>query len=369
MLKSAGLPVYQHLNVHGYWQIGASKMSKSVGNVVEALTMADKYGGEAFRYFLMREMNFGLDSEFSEDRLVARHNSDLANDLGNLWQRSLTMVQKFSPSLKPQTDEVPPQADEPIWRERIEKLLGDYRASFEAIDPRGALVAVWEWVNLLNKTIDEEAPWALAKDPSKKDRLAAVLSRLLDGLALIGTLIEPVMPLTGTEIWRRLGLDPKDMTLKAGRGLKFSFDRSSLSAGSAFFPRIETGERPKGSGAGHAPKASGETLAEGLASLEDFKKLDLRVAKILSAEKVKKSDKLIKLGLSLGDEERTVVAGIGQFYQPDALLGRLVVIVANLAPVKLMGVESRGMVLAASVEGALALTTVSSDLPPGAKVS
>jgi methionyl-tRNA synthetase len=371
MLKSAGVDIYKHLNVHGYWRIGASKMSKSVGNVVEALTMADKYGSEAFRYFLMREMNFGLDSDFSEDRLVGRFNSDLANDLGNLWQRSLTMVQKFSPYLGG-FEELEAQSDDQSWGQRIEKLIEDYQKAFEAVDPRGALQAVWEWIGLLNKTIDEEAPWLLAKDPLKKERLKAVLKRLLDALALIGALIWPVMPLTGEAIWRRLGLDHSQ--IKLSKAIKFmpssSFkDPKTLEVGSAFFPRIEAQEPTIESSKGQEEYNGATDALTSQISFEDFKKIDLRVAKIIKAEKIKKSDKLIKLTLSLGLEERTVVAGIGQFYSPDNLIGLLVIAATNLAPVKLMGIESKGMVLASSAQGHLALLTVSSEVPVGSKVS
>ncbi|MDR2455593.1 MAG: methionine--tRNA ligase [Deltaproteobacteria bacterium] len=390
MLKSAGLPVYQHLNVHGYWRIGQSKMSKSVGNVVEALSMADKYGNDPFRYFLMREMTFGLDSEFSEDRLVERHNSDLANDLGNLWQRALAMVAKFNagraPGPSPEGSEEP---DETEWLRREERLAGEYSKAFQDVNPRQALILTWEYVSVLNKAIDLEAPWALAKLPAKKGRLAAVLSRLLKGLALLGALVWPVMPKTGEEMWRRLGLDPSAMTLDTEAIAKLLSRGQEVSAGEPLFPRVETEEggaskkskpkkaeerregAPKGE-AGPAPKP--EAGPAEVVTIDEFRRLDLRVAKVLEAEMAPKSRKLVKLKISLGDSERTIVAGIGAHYQPSDLVGRQVVIVANLAPAKLMGIESQGMVLAASVreegsEERLALIAPASDIDSGAKVS
>ncbi|MDR1656697.1 MAG: methionine--tRNA ligase [Deltaproteobacteria bacterium] len=402
MLQSAGLPLYKHLNVHGYWQIGFSKMSKSIGNVVEALAMADRYGNDPFRYFLMREMNFGLDSEFSEDRLVDRYNSDLANDLGNLWQRALAMLQKFSHS------QVPilalkglGQSDDAEWARRFENLVTEYSKHFEEVNPRAALTAVWEFVGLLNKTIDSEAPWALAKDPSKAERLSTVMARLVKGLALLGALVWPVMPATGAEMWRRLGLDPAQITIDNDRILTMLSHGREIKAGSAFFPRIETTETKtrgknqadktktdaesaegtktkalacctEAAGLDEAPKDGVQTIET--ITIDDFKRLELRVGKVLAAEALPKSLKLIKLTVSLGDSERTVVAGIGRHYQPEDLVGRFIVVIANLAPAKLMGVESKGMVLCATQRDSdggerLTLLTVASEIAPGSKIS
>jgi methionyl-tRNA synthetase len=404
MLKAADVPIFQHLNVHGYWQIGYSKMSKSIGNVVEALSMAERYGNDPFRYFLIREMNFGLDSEFSEDRLVERYNSDLANDLGNLWQRALAMVQKFNDGVIPtQSLNSKNEPDDGRWQKIFDAFVSDYVGCFEDVDPRMAFVAIWEFISLLNKTIDSEAPWVLAKNESQKDRLKVVLARLIKGLALLGALIWPVMPNTGSEMWRRLGLDPSDMTTDIDKITSLLAHGNKISAGQAFFPRLETEktkakeikEAAKDLAKKEAGKEAAKEVAKELAkteaafgsaegsgisrlesetvTIEEFKRLDLRVAKVLAAEALPKSRKLIKLTLSLGDSQRTIVAGIGQHYKPEELIDRNVVIVANLTPAKLMGVTSNGMVLCATdrAEGGelLTLLTTSQDFAPGSKVS
>ncbi|MDR1052006.1 MAG: methionine--tRNA ligase [Deltaproteobacteria bacterium] len=392
MLQSAGQSLYRHLNVHGYWQIGASKMSKSVGNVVEALSMAEKYGADAFRFFLMREMTFGLDSEFSEDRLVERHNSDLANDLGNLWQRSLAMVGKFNGGKIPGVPSEP-QPDDAEWRDRARGLVASWRQAFDAVNPRAALGQVWDFVSFLNKTIDSEAPWVLARSPEKRPRLDAVLSRLAEGLALVAALVWPVMPGTAERMWARLRLPQNKMKADPALVSEIMDRESVLEAGEPFFPRIETeGEasgkarkardpQAKKDGPGDAsakadsaaklekPEKPAKPVPEGMVSIDDFRKTELRVARILAAERVPKSEKLVRLSVTLGDSERTIVAGIGRHYAPEDLVGRSIVVVANLVPAKLMGLESRGMVLAASRDDSLVLVTVSGDIPPGSKVS
>jgi methionyl-tRNA synthetase len=376
MLKAAGLPIYRHLNVHGYWRIGQSKMSKSVGNVVEALSMADKYGSDAFRYFLAREMNFGLDSEFSEDRLVERYNADLANDLGNLWQRVSAMLLRLNAGLIPNPA---PAEDNVDWSRKLADLRSSYESAFLSINPRAALIAVWDLVSYLNKSVDSEAPWALAKDPTKKERLAIVLRRLVEGLAYIGALIWPVLPKTSVDIWSRLGLDPRKVSLDYPLIFQaLPLDRA-IDAGKALFPRVETGETPAKTkvkpGAAKsdqpAPAKSDQTsqLAPGQISIADFQKLDIRVVEILTADRVKGSEKLVKLAVNLGSEERTIVAGIGKHFTPEDLVGQKVLALVNLAPAKLMGIPSQGMILAASQSGELALLTPNRPVPLGSKVS
>lgn len=237
MLRAAGLPMYQHLNVHGYWQIGQAKMGKSVGNAVDALGLAHVYGVDAFRYFLCRDMVFGLDSEFVESGLVNRYNADLANDLGNLWQRTLTMLHKFLGGRLPEAQALPDEGD---WARRVgEELVGGYKEAFLDMAPHRALTATWEIVTMLNKLIDSEAPWSLAKDPAQKDRLTAVFRRLLVGLALVGAMVWPVMPATGEGMWRRLGLDPAAMTLDLGAIAALLVPGRPTEVGAPFFPRVK----------------------------------------------------------------------------------------------------------------------------------
>ena len=379
MLKSAGLPLYKHLNVHGYWQMGQAKMGKSVGNVVDALGLADVYGVDAFRYFLARDMVFGLDSEFVEDALVTRYNADLANDLGNLWQRSLTMLSKFGGGVIPDWQGY--LKDEEAWAVHLgEKILGEYAGHFHSLTIHRALGVVWELITGLNKFIDTEGPWALAKDPSKADHLKGVLYRLIHGLALIGAMIWPVMPKTGEEIWRRLGLDFNNMSLDIPTIRRQLVPGRPVSAGEALFPRVEFGgEKAAVKGASKAAEAApkkeapAEAEAPATVTIEDFQRLDLRVAEIVAAEAVPKSKKLLKFQVKVGEELRTIVSGIALHYTPEEMVGRTVIIVANLAPVKLMGITSQGMILCASEKGGekelLSCLTTLAPMPSGLKVS
>ena len=377
MLKSAGLPLYQHLNVHGYWQIGQAKMGKSVGNVVDALGLADTYGVDAFRYFLARDMVFGLDSEFVEDALVARYNAALANDLGNLWQRSLTMLGKFGGGRLPAPGRL---EDEAAWAAHLtEKVLAEYADHFRSLAVHRALAVTWELITALNKFIDTEAPWALAKDPARAERLQGVLYRLIQGLALIGSLIWPVMPKTGQEIWRRLGLETEGLCLDLQAIGRQLIPGRPVAVGEPLFPRVEFGGEKAAlkSAAARPAEARPDPVAQPGPPLEtitmdEFQRADLRTAEIIAAERVPKSKKLLKFLVRVGQEERTIVSGIAQHYQPEELVGQTVVIVANLAPVKLMGITSQGMILCASRKGEdeiLSILTTLAPLPSGLKVS
>jgi len=373
ILKSAGLQPYQHLNVHGYWKIGESKMSKSVGNVVEALQMKDVYGLDAFRYFLLREMVFGLDSSFSEEALVGRINADLANDLGNLCQRSLTMVGKFGRGRAPSAAAV--RKEDGIMRTAGLRAVDEYVRSFENLAFHKALISVWDLINEGNKFVDREAPWALAKDPDKKDRLDAVIYELLEALGLIAGMIYPVMPDTAAEMRRQIGL-PDDFLSLDWREIEKSLPPGRpINQGRPLFPRVEIGGAPAGkkTDAATANKTEArlrtkETREMDFITFDEFKRLDLRVGLVKSAERVPKSNKLIKMTVDLG-ENRTIVAGVGQAFSPEDLIGRQVVVLANLAPAKLMGVLSEGMVLAATGEDGLALITTSKEVEPGSKIS
>jgi methionyl-tRNA synthetase len=356
MLKAMGIEPYRHLNVHGYWNVDQSKMSKSLGNVVKPLDLKDKYGLDAFRYFLLRDMVFGLDSSFSEEAFVQRANADLANDLGNLVSRSLTMAVKSGGGKVPAPTEFVPEEDG-FLKETASRALTEVQAAFGELALHKALMAIWELVSVTNKYIVEREPWTLARDPGKKARLETILYNLLETLRIVAVLITPFMPASAEKILRQIGVsDPAGQTLDTIRTWGGLAPGLALQRDVSLFPRIAYSKED----------SSVETKKEPMApikpeiSYEDFEKVDLRAAKILEAEAVPKSAKLVKLKVDMG-EERTIVAGIAKDYKPEELVGKTIVVVVNLKPTKLMGVESRGMLLA--TDGDAGLTLVSFDRP------
>ncbi len=359
MLKAAGIPLYRRLNVHGYWSYGGGKMSKSVGNVVEAFQLTDKYGHDAFRYFLLREMTFGLDANFTEEALVGRLNADLANDLGNLASRATTLIVNSAGGAVPAPG--PPGAAETGVREGLERARHDAAAAMEEFAFQRALAAIWEFIGSVNRYVDGQAPWALAKDPAQRERLATVLYTLAESLRCLGILLDPFLPEAAAKLRAAVGAGaPALADLTWGR----LAPGTRVDKMAALFPRIDS----KPSRAALSPEGAG--MAEpARISIDEFAKLDLRVAEVVAAEKVAKSRKLLKLTVRVGEETRTLVAGVAEHYAPTDLLGRTVVIVANLEPATLMGIESNGMVLAASHEGKLSLLTLDKELPSGSKVS
>jgi methionyl-tRNA synthetase len=361
MLKSAGIDPYQHLNVHGYWNVDEGKMSKSIGNVVKPLDLVDIYGLDAFRYFLLRDMVFGLDSEFSEEALVARINADLANDLGNLFSRTLTMLHKYHEGKVPLSKEEM-REDKQIKEDALE-LMEHYQSQMTRLGFHKTLIAIWEFIGKLNKYIDTMAPWVLAK--TDRDRLATVMSCLVESLKIVSVLLWPFMPETTEKMQTVLHLPKKgkDLGLKEIRDWGGQPSSAPASKAPQLFPRIEVkkGEKSKHPKKKKRPKAV-ETI-----SFKDFQRLDLRVGTIKQVETIPKSKKLIKLIVDLG-EERVVVAGIAGHFDEADLIGRQVIVVANLEPAKLMGVESQGMVLAAEDESGLHLITTDSEAVPGSQV-
>ncbi len=357
MLKAAGIPLYQRLNVHGYWTIGGGKMSKSIGNVVEAFQLTDKYGHDAFRYFLLREMTFGLDANFSEEAFIGRLNADLANDLGNLVSRATTMIVNFGGGRIPEPG--PVMDEDRAVQAALERAVGEVDAAMEDFAFQRALAAVWEFLGAANRYVDTTAPWTLAKDPARRGRLDTVLWTLGESLRCLGILLDPFLPEAAGKIRAGIGSAPPRLGDIAWGRLQ---PGTAVQKAAALFPRIEV----KVSDESKPPAVAGSAPAK--IPLDDFAKVDLRVAEVLEAERVAKSKKLLKLTVKVGDETRTLVAGVAEHYEPATLIGRKVVIVANLQPATLMGVESDGMVLAASHEGHLSLVTLDKDLPSGSKV-
>jgi len=363
MLKSAGIEPYRHLNVHGYWNVNQGKMSKSLGNVVKPLDLVDIYGLDSFRYFLLREMVFGLDSEFSEEALVARINSDLANDLGNLVSRSLTMIQNYYQGQLPEPG--PSEGTDDEIRKEALSLIDRYSGFMEELCPHKALIAVWEFMNRVNKYIVTTEPWILAK--SDATRLAAVMNHLVESLKIISVLIWPVMPETAEKIQDLLGLPRKggDLGLHAIREWGSVKPSRTIAKAPHLFQRIGS-ETPREGAAKKKAEKKKENLADRV-SIKDFQKLDLRVGTIKSVEPVAGSKKLLKILLDIG-EERTIVAGLAGLYSETDLVGKQVVVVANLEPATLMGVESNGMVLAAEDKSGVHLLTLDAETAPGSKV-
>lgn len=382
MLLAMGVPLYQKLHVHGFWLVDETKMSKSIGNVVRPREMVDAYGIDTLRYFTLREMSFGLDSSFSSSAIVTRQNSDLANDLGNLFSRATSMVFKYREGVVPKPDsysdvDLELQSSAATMVATYQKNMGDFRFHL-------ALQAVWEFVGLANKYIVVSQPWALAKEPSSAGRLNTVLYNLVEILRLLTLVLRPVMVGATARMVEGLGLESDDKRvslLDHGSAWGLLEEGIVLKEIGALFPRLEADNKEKSVKKDkkkkdkNVKKASKKLEVDedsGLVTFDAFQKFDLRVAEIVGAEPVKKSDRLLKLTVK-APEERTVVAGIAEYYMPEELIGRQVIIVANLKPAKLMGITSEGMVLAAKTEvdgrEKLVLSTVSDLVIPGSKVA
>ncbi|MBF0481363.1 MAG: methionine--tRNA ligase [Desulfovibrionaceae bacterium] len=394
MLMALGLPLYNHLNVHGYWLSRDTKMSKSVGNVVDPEAMAEKYGLAGLRYFLLREMTFGSDASFSEQSLTARFNADLANDLGNLLSRTLTMVHKYCGGAVPAAGE--PEAEERAIIELASDALENFHALFGALQFSRALESLWELIRALNKYIDAQAPWTLFKE-GRTAKLGLALYTVLEAARKAVVHLVPVMPEAAGAMLVQLGFGPlpKDYDLTDEIGSwGFLPAGASVAASSNQFPRIDATpgampEKPaktaKPCPAAPAPApcpapspaaaqtpAQPATETEGCPEIEfaDFQRLDLRVGTVVAAAKVAGADKLLEVLIDIGEgSPRTVVAGIAEFHDPDALVGRQVAMLANLKPRKLRGVVSRGMILAVRREGGLELLSPANPVPSGAKIS
>jgi methionyl-tRNA synthetase len=363
MLRAAGIPPYQHLNVHGYWLVDEAKMSKSRGRTLAPLDLADKYGPEALRYFLLREMAFGLDANFAEVSLVNRLNADLANDLGNLLQRTLTMVGRSCDGRIPAAGEPVTAGDRTLVR--VAEGLGEkVAAAMEVFAFHRALEAIWDLLNAGNRYLDEQKPWELAK--RDREALSRVLGHICEALRLTALSLFPFLPAAAEKMWAQLGVTAPLAGARLAETGRWGIGAPRpMARGEALFPRVEFSLEETTA----QPAATGPGDAATEITIEEFRRLDLRVAEIREARAVPGSKKLVELKVATGSEERTIVAGILLDYPPADLVGKQIVIVANLKPTKLMGVESRGMLLAVNQpDGRIVLVTPEKPAAPGSRV-
>jgi len=390
-LMSADEPLPRRVVAHGWWLRDAAKISKSKGGVVDPLPLLQAFGVDPLRYFLLREMVFGQDANYSDEAFIDRVNTDLANDLGNLTSRTLKMIEDYCGGKVPKTD---PRfrGDEPL-KQAAQDAVAGFVKDFEALDFSSGLARVWGFIGLLNRFIVQNEPWKLAQDPERRWALDSVLHTVAEGLRIVAVLVAPVMPQSSSGLWKRLGVGGDVTTaslehvhwgeLKPGR---------PIARGESLFPRIDKAaylkeapaekeprmDAPRTTIPAPAPGPKAPPLPEaapagasgaGEIAIDDFGRVDLRTAKVVAAERVQGADKLLKLTVDIGTETRTIVAGIAARYPPESLVGKTIVVVANLKPAKLRGVVSQGMLLAASdASGQPYILTTEEPVPPGWKV-
>jgi methionyl-tRNA synthetase len=375
MLMALDLPLPKKVFAHGWLLMKDGKMSKSKGNVVDPVTLIDRYGLDALRYYLLREVPFGADGVFTPEGFVERINFDLANDLGNLLNRTVAMINRYFDGVIPDYSNSTGEYDSALLQMNRE-VVSNYEEAMEKMEFSVALTSIWQLVSRSNKYIDETQPWNLAKDEENKAKLASVMVHLAESLRRIAVLLQPFLTRTPNEIFKQLGI--QDETLKSWESLdKFGLIASGtkVEKGQPIFPRLDINEevafiKTKMQGSTAPVEEKKEEKPEPLAeiSIDDFMKIDLRVAEVIACEPVKKADKLLKLQLDLGYEKRQVVSGIAQYYKPEDLVGRKVICITNLKPVQLRGELSQGMILAGSKDGQLSIATVDQTLPNGSKV-
>lgn len=373
MLMALDLPLPKHLAVHGWITFNGQKMSKSLGNVVDPFVLGERYGADAIRYHILREMALGADSSFSNEIMINRINSDLANGFGNLVSRTVAMVIKYFDGTLP-AEKASGEFDSELIAE-CEGLRAKVDEYMDKTQLQNALAEIFKVVSRANKYIDETAPWVLAKDEANKPRLAAVLYNLLEAIRITSALISPFMPTTMPEVWKQIGAAEDDVTYEnAGKFGVLPAD-VTVNKGAVLFPRIDTekeiDELNKLIEAQMAKTQKAQEKIE-LApeiAIDEFFKTELRAVKVKSCEKVKKSKKLLKLQLDDGMGGRQVVSGIAEHYKPEDLIGKTVILVANLKPAKLCGEESMGMICAADMpDGGIKVVFLDDDVPAGTKI-
>ncbi|MDR2695409.1 MAG: methionine--tRNA ligase [Deltaproteobacteria bacterium] len=377
MLKAAGLPLYEHLNVHGYWLARDAKMSKSLGNVLDPAQLCERYGLDSVRYFLLREMHFGSDASFSDEGFITRANADLANDLGNLYSRVLSMNAKYFHSLCPAPGAE--EADDRALQALVSHALHNYLQLFPKTHFSLALESLWELVRALNKYVDSQAPWALYKE-GKNERLGTVLYTLLEAMRKTALCLWPVMPASAAAMLEQLGQEipadgPPTRTLAAEADSWCTLvPGTAVASSSNLFPRMEhatpkTGgkQTPKASATGFSSPDKPADAAN--LSFEDFTRVEMRIGTVAHAEKHPDADKLLRLEIDLGEERpRQIISGLAEHYAPQTLIGRQLCVVANLRPRDIRGLVSHGMVLTVHSEKGLALLGPSGPVPNGSLV-
>ena len=382
ILMALDLPLPKTVFGHGWLLFDNDKMSKSKGNVVDPNLLIDEFGVDPIRYFLMREVSFGQDGNFSRRALIERTNADLANDLGNLLNRSLAMLNKYFNGVVPE-----PKDATDLDREFVQSVGGlgaELDSLLKDLHLNEALAKIWQLIGRANKHIDQRAPWALAKDEASQGELATVMYNLVETLRIVALLVTPFLPETGAKIWAQLGIS-ESLTEQTLADTEFGRLKPATvtKKGDPIFPRIELKvDEPEGEEAQPAAEAKKTAVSQapaapaaeaqsedGLITIDDFFKCELVVAEVLEAEPVKGADRLLKLQIDVGDGRRQIVAGIAKHYKPEELVGRRIIVVKNLKPAKLRGELSQGMLLAASTpDGKLELVSVSANMPAGSRV-